>query len=905
MKNTIYVIIAAVILTGCVSIRAANICPDITNNSIHHEKTKAIYPDMGEKTHIIYKLPTEGRTSISVSAVDWPEFYLKKDKVEKRGEYDVEWDGRLPDGMVATGSVMIMILQKRTADENECYSLVSTQNIMVSLYSEIEDPVSIVAEGEGWVIKWKTDRYARGRIEWWRDGKEHNIVVEEHMTESHETILGNLPHGGYSYRITTVSLFGIKGIKEGRFSIAAMGREDVQALSEAKETTRDNIVFPEDENNDNKITETQQISAKKEPLPKPIADKYRTFAESTGTKKHKYEIVIQSGHEEQVTSLSFSPDGDMLASASQDKTVKIWSLKTGELLRTIDANLNFEQSIEFSPDGKAIASGSDGEVRVWSASEGVLEMKLGSDLKTIRKITFSPDGKYIAAAYGFYAVEIWDAKTGNTVSKIKSQSLSDHQISDIAFSRDGQIIASTGSDNEVRLWSALDGEYIGALSGHNNWVLNVAFCDDGKRLASEDADGTIKLWSVPSGRLLRTYEGKEKYLKPASFRLDLKYFAIRGDKNTVELHSLETDKIKRSITNGDDFVTSIVFSKDGSLIAVGSKSGNIRIWADDGKTLLWTFGDMTSGRAIAMSPDGKLLAVQENCCFVVLWNAEKETTDKIGDNENRQVASAVAISPDGKMLAIGGFNLNDVDIWNVTYGKKWATIDGAYDRVQNLAFSPDGNVIAFSTRKKAINLWSVQNKELLYVADGGKGSSGRFAFSHDGKQMAIYGESDIIQILSVKTGEIERKINTGINDLYSVAFKPDGSELVALNKDSIGFYKWPSGEYLHSWYSADIVGFDKVFYSENGKNLIVRDKYWQYGIFQTADGVKIASLVFFPNANWLVYTDDGYFDCTEGAKKYFRLREGGKLYTADTYYGILFSHGLLTDLLAGKDIRKQ
>jgi WD40 repeat protein len=212
------------------------------------------------------------------------------------------------------------------------------------------------------------------------------------------------------------------------------------------------------------------------------------------------------GHSGSATAVVFSPDGQLLASASHDWRVRLWNAKTGALLRTLKGHSGWVTAVAFSPDGQLLASAShDRTVILWDAKTGALQRMLKGHFDWVAAVAFSPDGQLLASASRNRTIILWDANAG---ALQHTRSLEGHSrwVTAVAFSPDGQLLASASHDQTVRLWDAKAGAFQRTLKGHSDWVTAVAFSPDGQLLASASGDKTVRLWDAKAGVLQRTLE---------------------------------------------------------------------------------------------------------------------------------------------------------------------------------------------------------------------------------------------------------------------------------------------------------------------------------------------------------------------------------------------------------------
>jgi WD40 repeat protein len=347
------------------------------------------------------------------------------------------------------------------------------------------------------------------------------------------------------------------------------------------------------------------------------------------------------GQKDAVSSLAFSPDGKYLAAGSFDNSICLWDVEGGKLLRTLTGLNQRVSSVIFSPDGKSLAGGSwvlhesgartdaagsspqyTGEVKIWSVETGAVEKTLAWHTAPMWAIAYSPNGQQLAGGTGMVRKEdgryygqviIWDILRGEIDTTLTAHSA---PVWSVAFSRDGQKLAAgcglDPEDNsyEVILWDIATGQKEQTLRGHTGRVISVAFSPTGEILASAGADHTLRLWDVRSGAL------KQALIQAGD--LDAVPSRLAGG-------AAYTDKVKQESPGFFSVVqkgwtNAVSFSKDGKYLAsIGATS--LRIWEVATGQLYQTITPSTRGiYSVAFSPDGKAIATGNADGVVNLWD---------------------------------------------------------------------------------------------------------------------------------------------------------------------------------------------------------------------------------------------------------------------------------------------
>jgi sugar lactone lactonase YvrE len=261
-----------------------------------------------------------------------------------------------------------------------------------------------------------------------------------------------------------------------------------------------------------------------------------------------------------VNAVAFSPEGQRLASASLDNTVRIWDTGTGRAVRTLKGHTQNVLAVAFNPDGKRLASASmDGTVRLWDADSGrqvgIIKSQAQPGQGGVNSVAFSPDGKRLASASYDHTVRVWEADSGREILTIKSDGV--YTVHGVAFSPDGKRLASASGDGTARVWAADSGREILALRGHTGAVNGVAFSPDGKRLATASADRTVRVWDVGNGRQLLTLQGHTSEVWGVAFSPDGQRLGSASTDRTARVWEADTGRELLALKGHSDRVRSV------------------------------------------------------------------------------------------------------------------------------------------------------------------------------------------------------------------------------------------------------------------------------------------------------------------------------------------------------------
>eukprot|EP00873_Tetraselmis_striata_P006292 jgi/Tetstr1/426556/TSEL_001632.t1 len=508
------------------------------------------------------------------------------------------------------------------------------------------------------------------------------------------------------------------------------------------------------------------------------------------------------GHTGKVTSVAFSPHGTRLASASEDGTVRVWNALTGEeaLPQPLRGHTGEVTSVAFSPHGTRLASASyDGTVRVWNALTGeeALPQPLEGHTGPVYCVAFSPHGTRLASASADKTVRVWNALTGE---EALPQPLRGHtrEVTSVAFSPDGNRLASASQDKTVRVWNPLTGEEAlpQPLRGHTREVTSVAFSPDGRRLASASHDGTVRVWNALTGEevLPQPLRGHTGPVYSVAFSPDGTLLASASQDKTVRVWNALTGEaaLPQPLRGHTGPVTSVAFSPDGTRLASASHDGTVQVWnALTGEAALpqplrGHTGPVTS---VAFSPDGTRLASASHDGTVQVWNAltgEAALPQPLRGHTGP--VTSVAFSPDGTRLASASHD-GTVQVWNALTGEEVLPqpLRGHTGPVYSVAFSPDGTLLASASQDKTVRVWNaLTGKEAQpQPLRGHTREVTSVAFSPHGTRLASASADGTVRVWNALTGEeaLLQPLRGHTREVTSVAFSPDGTLLASASQD--------------------------------------------------------------------------------------------------------------------------
>jgi WD40 repeat protein len=606
--------------------------------------------------------------------------------------------------------------------------------------------------------------------------------------------------------------------------------------------------------------------------------------------------------------LACSPDGRWLASAGNDKTLRIWNVADGNEAKRIPVDDLLIEALAFSADGQKLASGGTGNTLiVWDVATGEAQLRLPGHTAAITAIVFSDDGKFVASGSADRSVKIWDLTKGKRFKDLPGHT---DNIEALRFSTDGGFLVSGGDDKILKVWKTSTGKVFFEAKDNAGRVLSARFLRDGRLLYS-DSSGTVKTLDVAAKRITNSLAARvgpdfaEDAVESEAISVDGSILAIADGGRTASVYATTRGERLISLESHLSGFFGVAFSPSQRWLAMAGNDNSVKLWdLKTGQEVASLAGHAGYVTALAFDSGNQRLFSASSDGTIGVWDPISEKSIGVLKRHTSSIGS-LATGDVGRWLISGSAD-KTVGVWDLRTGAEPRLLTGHSGEVTSVSITKDEKLVASGSIDGSVRLWDPEKGSFLRTIADNLGEIKAVTFSPDGKLLAAAGADGSVRIWSVVTGVLDRTIPAHTGKVTSIYFTPDGKQLVSASEDKT-ISKFTLADTRPKVFPpAHTSSISSLSLSGDGKWLASASEDGSVVIWDVGDERRVCTLVSArAGDDWLVVTPEGYFDGSPTTWSQILWRFGDDLYSVtpvEVFFNEFYQPGLLTELLGGKPL---
>jgi WD40 repeat protein len=472
------------------------------------------------------------------------------------------------------------------------------------------------------------------------------------------------------------------------------------------------------------------------------------------------ELRTLSGHGGWVMAVAVTGDGRVV-SGSSDGTLKMWDLERGEELRTLSGHGGGFRALAVTGDGRVVSGSEDGTVKLWDLTSGEEPRTLSGHDGGVWALAVTGDGRVVSGSRDG-TVTVWDLTSGQELRTLPGHG---GGVSAVAVTGDGRVVSGS-EDGTVKLWDLTSSEEPRTLSGHGGGVWALAVTGDG-RVVSGSSDGTVKVWDLTSGEEPRTLAGHGGWVNGLAVTGDGRVVSGSSD-GTVKVWDLASVPEPRTLSGHGGGVNALALTGDGRVVS-GSDDRTVKAWdLTSGQELRTLSGHRGDVMALALTGDGRVVSGSD---YGTVWVWDLE-----GGQELRTLSShggwvwALAVTGEGRVVS--GSEDGTVKVWDLKSGREPRTLSGHGGWVRALAVTGEGRVVSGS-EDGTVKVWDLKSGRELRTLSGHGGWVRALVVTGDG-HVVSGSKNGTVTVWDLESGEELRTISGHGGGVRALGVTGDG-----------------------------------------------------------------------------------------------------------------------------------
>ena len=491
-----------------------------------------------------------------------------------------------------------------------------------------------------------------------------------------------------------------------------------------------------------------------------------------------YLVRTLQRHTGPITAVAITPDGRYAVSCSEDDTLRVWDLDSGQTIRTLQGHTDSPNAVAVTQD-YAVSGSADNTLRVWDLQTGKTTQTLQGHTFWVNAVAVTPDGRHAVSGSDDKTLRVWDLHTGRTIQTLQGHTDS---LNAVALTPDGRHLVSASADKTLRVWDLLAGKTIQILQGHTSWVTGVAVTPDGRHVVSGSQDKTLRVWDLLTGQTIQTLQGHTDSLTAVAVTPDDRHAVSGSWDNTLRVWDLLTGQTTNTIQSHTDPVNAVAVTPDGRHVVSGSRDKTLRVWdLRRGQTTKILQGHAKPVYSLAVTPDGRYAVSGSGDNTLRVWDVHGGQTTRTLQGHSFPV-NAVAVTPHGRHVVSGSAD-KTLRVWDLLTGQSIQILQGHTDSVNAVAVTPDGHQAVSGSADKTLRVWDLLTGQSIQILQGHTDSVNAVAVTLDGRQ-AVSGSADkTLRVWNLLTGQTIQILQGHTSWVTAVAVTLDGRQAVSGSAD--------------------------------------------------------------------------------------------------------------------------
>ena len=504
-------------------------------------------------------------------------------------------------------------------------------------------------------------------------------------------------------------------------------------------------------------------------------------------------VAVLSGHDDELTACAVTPDGRTAISTSADATVKFWDLAARCCIGTVDNEGRWSTSCAVTPDGLSVVAGSDdGSLRIWDrlSRERIATLQGHTDYVTACVVT--PDGGRLVSASRDGTVRVWDLPSGAclfTLGRVElveaptPRGMEEQQwITAIVVTPDGRYAIAAAGDGSLSQWDLASGRCVERFGVGQGRVDACAITRDGLHLLCGVADGTIMIWNLAAARCIGRLKAHAEAVSACSTTLDGRRVISASSDRSLKLWEIGSPESLSWQEGHAEPIAACAVTPDGLVAVSASEDRTLKVWdLATGACRVTLEGHEDLVTACAVSADGRRVVSGARDGSLRLWSVGSPEPTPILRAHDGQV-SGCAIAADGRLVTAS--HDRTLRLSSLACLERVTILEGHGDVVDGCAITPDGTHALSLSRDGAVKLWDLATSTCKQSLSG---LGGRFlcsALTPDGRRAVLAREDGTLDVRDLVSGQRTSALRGHAGRVFGCAVTPDGARVVSASEDA-------------------------------------------------------------------------------------------------------------------------